>query len=41
MWEAKVFAAADETDTADAAEMNCKHKVTPGRGDIMILIKES
>ena len=37
MWEAKVFAAADATDTAaDVAETNWKHKVTPDRGDLIM-----
>ena len=34
-WEGKVFAAAD----ADAAETNWKHKVTPDRGDLMIVME--
>ena len=35
MCEAKVFAAAD---VADEAEMNWKHKVTPDRGDLIIIV---
>ena len=35
-WEGKVFAAADaDADTADAAESNWKHKVSPDRGDLI------
>ena len=35
-WEGKVFVAAD-ADAADVAEMNWKHKVTPDRGDLMMV----
>ena len=35
MWEAKVVAAADAADEADAADTNWKHKVTPDRGDLI------
>ena len=36
----KVFAAADavDTDAADAAEMNWKHKVAPDRGDLKMYV---
>ena len=39
-WEAKVFADADAEDAADAAETNWKHKVTPERGDLIIINKD-
>ena len=35
-WEAKVVASADAA-AADAAETNWKHKVTPDRGDLIML----
>ena len=42
-WEGKVFAAADadadaaDAADADAAETDWKHKVTPERGDLIML----
>ena len=44
MWEGKVFAAADadadaDAADADAAETDWKHKVTPERGDLIILAR--
>ena len=36
MWEAKVIAVADAAVDA-AADMNWKHKVTPERGDLMMI----
>ena len=40
MWEGKVFAAANADADADAAETDWKHKVTPERGDLIMLIKQ-
>ena len=40
MWEAKVVAVADavaDTAVVAVAETNWKHKVTPDRGDLMIV----
>ena len=36
-WEAKVVVAADAADEVDAMETNWKHKVTPDRGDLIML----
>ena len=36
-WEANVVAAGDAAAAADAAETNWKHKVTPDRGDLMMV----
>ena len=44
MWEAKVVAAADVAAAAatatGAAETNWKHKVTPDRGDLIVILKD-